>query len=223
VGFVASFAAVDWQMSVEPTWYSTVYGMVFGMAQALGAYAFTLIVFGLAASQRGLRDRFPRKTLFDLGNILLALVMTWSYVSFIQYLVVWSGNLPHEVIWYNHRTQGGWGWLALLLFAFQFAAPLIVLLFRGAKSHPSRLAGIGALVFFIRLVDHYWLLIPGLRPERFELPWLAVTTWIGLGGLWLAYFLIKLRARPLFAEQDPDWKLVPGDEPGMNREAFAHG
>ena len=190
--FTVTFASVDWQMSVEPTWYSTIYGMVYIIGQALSAYAFTLIVLGIS-TKANKNKNFGKKSLLDLGNILLTLVMVWAYLSFMQYLIVWSGNLPHEVTWYNHRTQGGWQWIALILFLFQFSIPFIFLLFRRNKNKPSRLAWIGLMVFTVRILDHYWMLMPGLKPGTFLFPWQVMTTWLGIGGIWLSVFLNRLK------------------------------
>jgi hypothetical protein len=204
----ATFASVDWQMSVEPHWYSTIYGLVYLSGQALQAYAFVLFIFGLASKRKGYLQLFPKRTLWNLGNILLTLVMIWAYLSFMQYLIVWSGNLPHEVTWFNHRTQGGWQWLALILMVFQFLAPFLALLFRRSKDNPLRLALFGISIFLIRVVDHYWMLMPGFFPEGFDLNWDAFLCWSGMGAIWLAIFLRRLRKQPLFAEQDQDWPFL---------------
>ena len=219
-GLASTFAAVDWQMSVEPHWYSTIYGLVYAAGQALQAYAFVLIIFGIASRKKGDVKLFPKKTLWDLGNILLTLIMVWAYLSFMQYLVVWSGNLPHEVTWFNHRTQGGWQWLALLLVVFQFLAPFLVLLFRRSKENPVRLATLGALVFTIRIVDHYWMLMPGFFPDGFELHWDVLLCWMGMGGLWLAAFIRRLRKEPLFAEKDQDWPISSNPPLSRSGEPF---
>ncbi|MEO5968483.1 MAG: hypothetical protein ABIQ95_01040 [Bdellovibrionia bacterium] len=207
-----TFASVDWQMSVEPHWYSTVYGLVYISGQTLQAYAFVLITFSLVSHKKGYLNRFPKEALRDLGNILLTLVMVWAYLSFMQYLIIWSGNLPHEVTWFNHRTQGGWQWLALLLVLFQFLAPFLALLLRGTKDNPLRLTALGLLIFLIRIVDHYWMLMPGLFPEGFDLHWDAVLCWVGMGAIWLAFFIRRFRKQSLFAEQDQDWPL-PSNPP----------
>ena len=207
MGFSLTFASIDWQMSVEPTWYSTIYGLVYIIGQILSAFAFTLIIFGIKADQQSLQGIFPKKVLRDLGNLLLTLVIVWSYLSFMQYLIVWSGNLPHEVTWFNHRTEKGWQWLALILALFQFAAPFVLLLFRSSKDHLFRLVAIGGLIFSIRIVDHYWMLMPGIMTQGLKIPWEAMTLWIGMGGIWLALFLRRLSSKPIFAKGDRDWSI----------------
>jgi hypothetical protein len=203
----ASFASFDWQMSLEPLWYSTIYGMVYCAAQALLAFAFGLIVFCWISSKHRLQHLFPKKTLRDLGSLLLALVMVWAYLSFMQFLVIWSGDLPEEVTWFIHRTQGGWQVLAIFLIMLQFGLPFSALLFRGIKDQMRLLAALGGLVFLTRIVDRYWTAMPGLYPNGIEFHWLDATTFLALGGFWLALFLRKLQMKPAFATQDPDWPI----------------
>jgi len=196
---VTTFASIDWQMSVEPNWYSTVYGMVFSLGQVLQSYAFALVVLGIFVKS-GMAFTNPEiflntKTLLDVGNILLTLVIVWAYLSFMQYLIIWSGNLPHEVIWFNHRSGVGWQTLTLILVIFQFSAPFIFLLFRPSKKNPQRLALLGGLIVTVRIVDHYWMLMPGFFPHNFNLPWEVFPTWVGIGGIWLALFIRKLETK----------------------------
>lgn len=202
MGFSISFAAIDWQMSIEPKWYSTIYGMIFEVGQCLSSYSFCLLILGLLVARESL-SQFSKKTLRDLGNIQLTLVMTWAYLSFMQYLIIWSGNLPHEVTWFKNRTQGGWQYVALILFIFQFAAPFILLLLRASKELPYRLAVLGGLVFMIRIIDHYWTYMPGLRPHQFEVPWQVFTTWIGIGAIILSKFLKKYNLNPTVNSFEP--------------------
>jgi hypothetical protein len=204
-GFTSTFASVDWQMSVEPHWYSTIYGLVYIAGQSLESYAFILIIFGFAFKKLRYLAQFPKKPLLDLGNILLTLVLVWAYLSFMQYLIVWSGNLPHEVIWFKHRTQGGWQGLVFLIFIFQFTAPFLFLLLRPTKEKTTLLATLGILVFLVRIIDHYWMLMPAFSSEVFKFSWETVPIWIGMGGIWLALFLRRLSSEPIFSPSEPDW------------------
>jgi len=208
----ATFASFDWQMSLEPRWYSTIYGMVYCVGQGLQAFAFALIVFVLLCRETRLADAFPLKTRRDLGRLLLAMVMVWAYLAFMQFLVIWMGNLPEEATWFVRRTQGGWQILAILLIFFQFALPFSALLFRGTKDHLKKLYSVAALVFALRIIDHYWTTMPGLYPSGISLHWQDLTTFLGLGGIWLAIFLRALRSRPLFATEDADWPIPSGSE-----------
>lgn len=181
-GFTISFAAIDWQMSLEPNWYSTVYGMVFATGQALGAWAFALLVFSFLAAPAA------KKTLLDQANILLALIMLWAYLSFMQYLIIWSGNLPEEVTWVKHRTENGSKWLAYALILFQFAAPFSLLLFREIKSRKKSMLLICTMILAIRVVDRYWFVMPTFS-------WMDLTLLLGIGGIWIAAFLFAFNRR----------------------------
>ena len=140
--FSASFASVDWQMSLEPDWFSTIYGMIFGVSQCLVAFAFTLVIFAWIATATGEAGALSKKILRDLGNILFMFIIVWTYLSFMQYLIIWSGNLPEEVNWVARRTHNGWQWPGLLIVLFQFAVPFLLLLFRPVKTHPKMLAAV---------------------------------------------------------------------------------
>jgi hypothetical protein len=208
----ATFASFDWQMSLEPKWYSTIYGMVFCAGQGLSAFALGIIVFVRAARKSIYADLFPNKTKRDLGRLLLAMVMVWAYLSFMQFLVVWMGNLPEESIWFIHRTHGGWQMFAVTLITLQFGLPFGALLFRGTKDHLALLSAVAWLTLSIRIIDRYWTIMPSLYPEQIEFHWQDVSTLIGLGGLWIAAFLHHLKKQPTFATNDIDWPIEPNPE-----------
>ena len=138
--------------------------------------------------------------------------MIWSYVSFSQYLIIWSGNLPEEIPWYLARFRGGWGWIGFLVLLFQFLLPFLLLLSRAANRNPRLLIGAAAMVVAVRFVDVLWLILPAFSPGRFAIHWTDVTVPIGIGGLWLAVFASQLTKRPLLPQGDPDFA-----------EALAHG
>jgi hypothetical protein len=156
--------------------------MVFAVGQALGAWAFVLLI----------DVRSKRRALIDQSNILLTLIILWAYLSFMQYLIVWSGNLPEEVIWFNHRTQNGWKWFAYLLILFQFALPFSALLFRDLKRRSGVLTTLCLCILLLRVVDRFWLVMPGLYPESVSISWLDFTLLFGLGGIWLSVFFSKI-------------------------------
>ena len=139
----------------------------------------------------------------DWGNLLLALVMLWTYFAFSQYLIIWSGNLPEETTWYVARKHGGWGVIALAIVVLQFAFPFLTLLSRAAKKSSERLAALALLILVMRVVDVIWLVEPPFTPGRFHISWMDVVAPIGIGGLWLAAFAWQLQKRPLIAINDP--------------------
>jgi hypothetical protein len=144
----------------------------------------------------------------DLGNLLLAMVMFWAYTSFMQYLIIWSGNLPEENVWYQHRSVGGYELVVLVLMALHFAVPFALLLSRDVKQHRQRLMWLTAWLLAMRLVDWYWLAMPGVFPEKLTLPWQLPAAVAAIGGFWLAAFAWRLAARADLLIYDP--KLMEG-------------
>jgi hypothetical protein len=182
----ASIGAVDWVMSLMPLWYSSVFGLLVLMAQSLGGMALAILL--------ALRGPGKRAQLYgDLGNLLLAYLMTLAYLGFIQFLVIWAENLPHEIIWYTARSAGGWpavGWLLALML---FAVPSLALLFRSVKRNPDGLAWLAWLVLALLLVYAWWLVLPSIPAARADWPWAAP-----LGALaMLAVLALYFRWRPL--------------------------
>ncbi|MEX0711501.1 MAG: hypothetical protein WD278_04085 [Pirellulales bacterium] len=194
-GLTVTFASIDWAMSLEPHWYSSMYGVLFIGGQAVsGMSAATLTVIALGRRRPWSESATPER-LNDLGNLLLAFVMFWSYVGFMQYLIIWSGNLPEETPWYANRTAGGWQLLAWCLIVFHFAVPFLLLLSRRTKRAPARLATVLVVLLVMRLVDLFWLVMPAFHPEGIRVHWLHVAAPVAIGGLWLAVFAWRLSAR----------------------------
>lgn len=198
-----TFAAVDWLMSLQPEWYSTIYGVYLMGSQALAALAF-LITFGLWLSRRKPFDRvlYPRH-FHDYGKLFLAFVMLWAYFSFSQFLITWSGNLPEEIHFFLERFHRGWGAVALALVVLHFALPFVLLLSRDLKRHAGRLAAVAGLMLVMRWVDLLWQVEPAFQERNLAMYWMYLAAPIGIGGLWLFFFLRELRKRPLLPVNDP--------------------
>jgi hypothetical protein len=197
------FASVDWVMSTEPRWSSSIFGLLFVASQALAAFALITATVVFLSKDRMLRGIVTGPRLNDLGNLLLAAVMLWAYISFSQYLIIWSGNLPREITWVVKRTTPGWRMVALTLVLLHFAVPFFLLLFRRVKTRGSWIAGIALGLLALRLVDDFWRIIPAFEPEGLALRWPYLTAPLGIGGLWLAVFARALRRRPLLPLNDP--------------------
>src|SRR6185503_4904220 len=198
-----TFAAVDWVMSLEPEWMSTIYGLVFVASWSLSALAFTIIVISWL-SRREPMDRVvqPRHSI-DWGNLLLTLVMLWTYFAFSQYLIIWSGNLAEETTWYIARKHGGWGVIAIAIVILQFVFPFLALLSRASKRSAEKLAMLAVLILVMRVLDVIWLIEPAFHREQFHLSWMDIVAPIGIGGLWLATFAWQLQKRALVPLNDP--------------------
>jgi hypothetical protein len=198
-----TFASVDWLMSLQPEWYSTIYGVYLMGSQALTALAF-LITFGLWLARREPLDRVLHPRLFhDYGKLFFAFVMLWAYFSFSQYLIIWSGNLPEEASFFLARFRHGWGAVALLLVLFHFALPFVFLLSRDLKRNARRLVWIAGLMLVMRWVDLLWQVEPAFDVQNPAMYWTYLAAPIGIGGLWLFLFLRELRKAPLLPVNDP--------------------
>jgi hypothetical protein len=211
-GLTITFASVDWVMSLDPHWFSTIFGVLFMGAQALSAMAFAIVVLAVTSRYTPLADVVEPSHFHDLGKLLFAFVMLWAYFSFSQFLIIWSGNLPEEIPWYIERLHGVWGAVALLVLIGSFILPFMLLLSRDIKRTPRLLAAVAAGVVVMRLVDLFWLIAPRPGHHGFPIHWLDVTLPVALGGLWLALFARELTRRPLLPVNDPYFE-----------EVFAHG
>jgi hypothetical protein len=151
----------------------------------------------------------------DHGNLLLAFTMLWAYFALSQFLIIWSGNLPEEIVFFKDRLTGGWGAVSLSLALFHFAVPFVFLLSRDFKRNIGRLAWAAGLLLFMRWVDLFWLVAPAFHPGALSFNWLDVTTSAALFGLWLAAFARELGTRPLLPVNDPNLAVA--------LEVHAHG
>jgi hypothetical protein len=207
-GLTVTFAAIDWMMSLEPKWYSTIFGMIFMVSFGLAALAVAILATRFLESQKPLSQVISPDRWHDLGNLLLALVMFWAYLQFSQFLLIWSENLAEEIPWYLHRIGGGWEWVALALILFLFALPFILLLSRTTKRSARMLSQVAAAILFMHWLDILWIVAPSFYPARFHLHWLDIVAPVGIGGLWLAAFIGYLKARSLLPLHDPRFAEV---------------
>jgi hypothetical protein len=207
-GFSVTFMAIDWVMSVDPKWFSTIFGLLFMASQGLTSMAFLITLMVVLSFRRPMSDVLTPRHLHDLGKLLLALVMVWAYFSFSQFLIIWAGNLPEEIPWYLVRLNNGWGYVALLLVFGHFALPFALLLSRDLKRNFRLLRGIAIFILCIRCVDLFWMVVPFYRTKRFGISWMDFTMPVGLIGLWLAYFLTQLEKRPLIPLNAPHLEEV---------------
>lgn len=221
-GATVTFAAVDWVMSLEPHWYSTVYGILFMVGQGLTALALMIVALARLADQPPLLGVVGRQQFHDLGNLMLAFLMLWAYISFSQFLIIWSGNLPEEITWYKARLAGGWQWLGVALILVHFALPFVLLLVRQIKRTYPILAMLAMAMLVTRWVDLFWIVTPAFHhqgPVQLHLHWMDFTTMAGIGGVWLAAFIWQVKRWPLLPLYDP---RLEESLPGV-RESFHHG
>lgn len=246
-----NFAFIDWVMTIDPAWYSTMFGVLYVVGSGLEAMAFIIIAMRLLAEVRPLRNVLSPQTLNDLGNLMFAFTMLWAYVNFSQFLIMWSGNISEETPYYYFRNKGSWGAVALFIVIFHFFTPFLILLWRRVKRDIRTLAMVALLVLVVRSVDLFWIVKPmffqrttwmqplegaqmseGPKQENtnaghaaeqtdgshsqpgkavmpplrsvaegmnlFDLPAIA-----GIGGVWIAAFIWRLKQRPILPPNDP--------------------
>jgi hypothetical protein len=197
-----TLAAVDWAMSLEPHWYSTLYGIYFVVGQGLATFAFAILLSTWLAPREAFARWLDPNHFHDLGKLLFAFVFLWAYLAYSQYLIIWSGNLAEETPWYLHRSSHGWQVLALTLIGSHFFLPFALLLSRKFKRAPRLLARVAALLLVARLLDLAWVIIPAFHPEGIALSWMDLVVPIALGGLWMWLFLGNLERQRLPSLQD---------------------
>lgn len=211
MGFTVTFSSIDWAMSLDPHWFSTVYGLMFLVGQVLSAMALVIVALAVFGHDEPLAVVTRPSVVHDLGKLMLAFIMLWAYLNLSQFLIIWSGNLPEEIPWYMRRMHGGWQYVALVLVVFHFALPFLLLLSRDLKRDARLLALVAGGVLVVRLVDLFWLIAPNLQGGHGEhaaaglsVHWLDFAAPIGMGGLWIAAFARELAGRPLLPRGEPE-------------------
>ena len=200
---VATLASVDWIMSLDPLWYSSIFGVYFLGGHVVSAFAFVIPVALWLRSREPMSRAFSPRHFHDYGKLLFAFVMLWAYFALSQLLIIWSGNLAEEVTWYVERITGGWKTVGILLAVLHFALPFVLLLSRNLKRDARRLAIVACLLLGMRWVDLYWQAGPTFHHDGFALHWLDLTTVVGLGGIWVALVFRGLGRHALVPINDP--------------------
>jgi hypothetical protein len=198
-----TFAAVDWLMSLEPHWFSTIYGVWLLGSMGLSALAFLIVISAWLWRREPMNEVLRPGHFHDWGKLMFAFTMLWAYFSFSQFLIIWSGNLPEEIVWYKHRITHGWGAIAVVIVLFHFALPFLLLLSRDLKRNPRLVALVASLMIVMRLVDLFWQVEPGFEHQEPAFYWMYAAAPLALGGLWLWLFLGELKKRPLLPVNDP--------------------
>ena len=200
---LGTFAYIDWVMSLESHWYSTIFAVIIVIGQILVAYAFSVILLAIFRRDEPFAAVLTKTHFHQLGNLLLGFVLFWTYVSFGQLLIVYSGDIPDELRWYLHRIAGNWKIVITALAILHFFVPFYLLLFRAMKTQLAPLATLAAVLFVMHIVQTYWLVMPAFHREGIRVSWMDFTAPVGIGGLWVAMFLSRLRAAPLLLQKDP--------------------
>jgi len=201
-GFTVSFAAIDWVMSLDPSWISTIFGLVVLIGQVLSAMCFAVVIERILYDYKPMSEMLTPDFVHDHGKWMLAFTMVWAYFNFSQWLIIWAGNLPAEITYYIRRLNGDWGYVGLFVVIFHFAVPFAMLLSRPFKRDIRKLVWLAAWLLLMRYVDLFWIIEPNFS-KTFNVTLADVVLPIAIGGLWLAYFFRNLGALPLLPAYDP--------------------
>jgi hypothetical protein len=195
-GLTITFASIDWIMSLEPDWLSSIFGMLIASANALSAIALALAVLPLLVQYRPLTAVMTPRLFRDLGVILFSAVVFWAYLAYSQYLIIWWANIPREAVWYLHRFTGGWLVLALVILVVQFLLPFLLLLPLRSKQNMRLLAVLSIGILVTRLIDTFWHIAPSFHTTGLVIHWLYPVAPLAIGLLWAAAFAWHMQRTP---------------------------
>jgi hypothetical protein len=201
-GISFTFAAVDWLMSLQPSFHSTIFGPLCASGHVLCGLALAVLVLARLVMRPPVAALISIDALNDLGSLLFSFLVIWSYMVWFQFMLIWIANLPTDVIWYVVRTDNGWEYVALLLCVFHFTIPFFLLLARDIKRNPRALGAVAALLLLMQLVYSYYLVMPAFVGTGLAEHWMDFLTPLAVGGLWLAYYLWQVQRYPLLPRHD---------------------
>ncbi len=198
-----TYASFDWIMSLDPHWYSTIFGLYVFSGSTLSVLAFLILVLLYLRKKGILTEEITVEHFHDLGKLLFTFTIFWAYMAFSQYFLIWYGNIPEETIWFQHRWQGSWKTVSLVLVMGHFVLPFIILMIRSIKRNLSILGFMAFWLLLMHFIDLYWLILPGLHQQNAQISWMDFTTVIGIGGIFIWYFARQMSAHALIPINDP--------------------
>ena len=199
-----TFAMVDWTMSVNPHWFSTIWGLLYIGGQGLSAFAFGICVLVMLSQTAPLNRVLTTHHFHDLGKFLFAFLMLWAYLSFSQFLIIWSANIPEEIPHYLNRWENSYKYLSIFIIVGHFIVPYALLLSRDLKKNSGKLRVIATWILFARVADYYWHVAPDLHKEGLSISLLDIALPLALGGIFISLFVANLGGRALLPVNDPD-------------------
>lgn len=197
-----SLFAFDWLMSLDPHWYSTIFGVYVFSGGFLAALALLSILANMLRTH-GAGELITAEHTHDLGKFLFAFTAWWAYIGGAQYFLIWYGNVPEETIWFLHRWEHGWKEVSLFLVVFHFIIPFVILAFRAAKRVPVLIVSIAGLILFMHYVDHFWMVNPSFNEHHFQVSWMHLTSLLGIGGVFIWWIFLKVAGDPIIPLMDP--------------------
>jgi hypothetical protein len=203
-----SFAAFDWTMSLDPHWFSSMYGVQYMVSSGLTMLAFLILMFTQIEGTEIFKAHVSIKPIHDIAKLMLGFTVLWTYVTYMQYNIIWSGDLAESTPWFVVRTHGGWLTVVPILMVFQFFLPFFLLLSRRRKQSVSTVAPIAALIIIMRFVDLSWIVLPSFHESITQVNWTEFAAPVGLAGIWLAVFAWNLQRAALLPLNDPNMEWL---------------
>lgn len=198
-----TYAAFDWLMSLDPHWYSTIFGAYYFSGCFLAAVALLTVLIFYLQKKEVLKNAVTEEHYHDLGKWMFGFTIFWSYMAFSQFFLIWYANIPEETAFYLHRWEGNWKTVSLMLLFGRFVIPFFVLLFRASKRKPALLTGIAIFVLLMHALDMYWLVMPNFLPKGAQLTWIDAASFAAIGGIFLWYFWFRLKRHAVVPIGDP--------------------
>ncbi len=198
-----SFASIDWIMSLSPHWYSTIFGVYMFAGAFVSFLSFTVLAIKYFEGKGILKDIISVEHYHDIGKLMFAFIIFWSYMAFSQYFLIWYAHIPEETFWFLDRWEGTWKQFSMLLMIGHFPIPFLGLIVQNAKRNKFVLPTVAIWIMFIHWVDMYWLILPTFSPEGFNLSWMDATTFVGIGGTFIWFVISRYSANSVIPINDP--------------------
>jgi len=191
-----NFACIDWVMSLNPEWYSSMFVVEFIAEQGVVALAWSILILSCLSHREPMEGVLTVKIVHDLGNLLLGFTCFWTYVTFMEYIIIWTGNLPHDVVWFSDRSSTGWEFFAVLLVLVHFVIPLFCLILTSISKNLTRLAKVAGIMIVAHFLQVVWWIEPAFG-RHFHIAWTSLVLIAAMGAIWLAGFVRNLNRAPL--------------------------
>lgn len=201
-----AFASFDWLMSLDPHWYSTIFGVYFFAMSFQAVFAMLILVVFFLWKKGILKNTIQKSHIYDLGVQLFAFTVFYAYIAFSQFLLIYYGAIPEETLWYLHRLEGGYEALAYFYLFGRFVIPFIVLLNKDTKTNYKVILSVSILVVATHFVELYWIAMPVLHEHGIHFNWMDITTFLGLGGIFFGLFFHRFKQHKMVPVNDP--KLI---------------
>jgi len=198
-----TFAAFDWLMSLQPHWFSTIYGVYFFGGVFLSGLSFIAVISWILRRNDILRETITVEHYHDMGKLMFAFVIFWAYIGFSQYFLIWYGNIPEETYWFLSRWEGDWKPVSLLLVFGHFAMPFVILIFQNVKRKPFLLGSVAIWLLLMHWFDLFWLIYPSFEGSCESFVWIEIAPVVGLGGIFCWLFWRSFTAHAMVPVNDP--------------------